>query len=760
MGTEARPEETDQAAWSVLKEWLARDEAGKTVLTKLLADPEAGAQALLDQLRSSKAPALAATWVSGGNIGKLVAIARAEQVIIAQAPSAPPTPHQLPPDVALFTGREAELARLRALVPEGTAGTVVISAIAGTPGVGKTTLAVHLAHELVPRFPDAQLFVNLHGYDASQRLSPARALDRFLLDLGVAAEARPGEVERKAALYRSLLADKRALVVLDNASSTEQVRDLLPGSPTCLVLLTSRRRLAALEGALPLDLDIMDSDDALSLLTKLAGSERVEAEPKAANAIVALCGRLPLALRIAGARLAARPEWSLTWLAEQLADESTRLEELEVENLEVRASFALSYKDLDEPLRRMFRRLGLAAGTNFAAGVAAVLYDTDITLKEAEKLMGKLVDARLLETAPTPRRYQFHDLLRLYAQEQVQAEETDQEQGDARRRMLDWYRDSAAAADRALTPGLHTLVRERLGDQPGPISFTHDPAVGWFDAEWAALVAATRQAFDAGLDAIAWQLPDAMFSFAAVRWYWADWRGVCEIGRDAARRAHDRQSEAWMLTSIGSASRGLEQYEEALDCLQQALVIQREIGYRRGESWALHYLGLTSYHMARPDEAIDYYQQALAIDREIGYRYGEGWDLQNLGMICARSMRLDEALDYLQQALTIHRAFKDRRGEGWTLGYLGFTYHFLGRFDEAIDCYQQAVAIADGFGFHFGRGLVRGYLGITLQRTQGVDVARAYWQEALAIFAEHSISTPETEMFRSLLESSNTTSSG
>jgi hypothetical protein len=219
---------------------------------------------------------------------------------------------------------------------------LVISAIAGTAGVGKTALALQLAHELMPRYPDLQLFANLHGYDTLQRLSPGQVLDRFLRALGVAAEALPTELEEQVGLYRSLLANRRALVVLDNAFSAEQVRPLLPGSSTCLVLVTSRRRLAALEGPLLLDLDVMDPSSALDLLDKLTGPGRVDAEPEAARQIVALCGCLPLALRIAGGRLTPRPSWSLTWLAGRLADEQTRLKELQVEDLEVRTSFALS----------------------------------------------------------------------------------------------------------------------------------------------------------------------------------------------------------------------------------------------------------------------------------------------------------------------------------------------------------------------------------------------------------------------------------
>src|SRR6266851_1860904 len=280
-------------------------------------------------------------------------------------------PHQLPPDVAGFTGRETELGKLRALVAEQASGTVVISAIAGTAGVGKTALAVHLAHELAAQFPDVQLYVNLHGYEPAQRLMPTQVLDRFLRALGVPVDLLPTELDDQAARYRGLLVGRRALVVLDNASSAEQVRPLLPASASCLVLVTSRDRLAGLiaaEGAKVLMLDVLAASEALDLLSRTAGSERVSAEPEAAGQVVRRCGCLPLAVRIAGARLATRQGMSFAALAERLSDERGRLGELSAGDVGVGGSFALSYQALDPDIARMFRRLGLIPGPHFAGG--------------------------------------------------------------------------------------------------------------------------------------------------------------------------------------------------------------------------------------------------------------------------------------------------------------------------------------------------------------------------------------------------------
>src|SRR5947209_2565649 len=441
-----------------------------------------------------------------------------------------PRAFQLPADIAHFTGREAEQAQIRALVAETgpRGGAVVISAIAGMAGVGKTAFAVHLAHELAPGFPDAQLFVNLHGYDAGQRLGPGEALDGFLRALGVSNEGLPGPLDRKASLYRSLLAGRRALVVLDNASSEEQVRPLLPGSPTCLVLVTSRSSLLGLvaaEGARLVSLDVLGPAEARELLARVAGQdgqERVGREPEAGTEVARLCGRLPLAVRIAAAELAARPHLSIAELARRLGDEQHRLGELATGDVEVRASFALSYQSLEPPAARMFRRLGLIVGPTFARGVAAALMD--VTPGEAERLLETLVDAHLLEVSSVSGRYRFHDLLRLYARERADAEESDADREAALHRMLHWYLDTANAAERLLIPGRRRLPYEPTGRWVEPAFATRGEALGWFEAERANLAAATQQAAGRGFHSIAWQLPDASWSFFYLRSYWPDWR--------------------------------------------------------------------------------------------------------------------------------------------------------------------------------------------------------------------------------------------
>ncbi|TMK52256.1 MAG: tetratricopeptide repeat protein, partial [Actinobacteria bacterium] len=656
-------------------------------------------------------------------------------------------PHQLPPDVAGFTGREVELGRLRAVVAEGAAGTVVISAIAGTAGVGKTALAVHLAHELAPDFPDLQLYVNLHGYEPAQRLAPTQVLDRFLRALGVPPEELPSEVEEQAARYRGLLAGRRALVVLDNASSAEQVRPLLPASASCLVLVTSRDRLAGLvaaEGARVLMLDVLAPLEALDLLSRTASPARVDAEPEAASKVVRLCGHLPLAVRIAGARLATRPGMSLGALAERLSDERARLGELSAGDVGVRASLALSYQALAPEAAQMFRRLGLIPGPDFARVVAAALLER--TPHEAERWLETLVDAHLVEIVSTTGRYRFHDLVRLYARERAQAEESDHDREAARRRMFEWYLDIADAAERLLIPGRRRLPHEPTGRWNEPAFATSAEALGWFDAERANLVAATHQAADLGLHSLAWQLGDASWTYFYRRSSESDWEDTHRIGLAAAREARDRQAEAWMLASLGDLgdfTLELRRSEESASAFKRSVAICREIGDREGEARALCGLGHCKIHLGQLEEAIECEQRALAISREIGYAYRQGIALNHLGVAYCDMGRLREAMDCHRQALAIRQALSDRWNEGISLNSLGRVFCKLRRFQDAIDCAKQSLAIAREVGHRWGEARSLELLGVGLCHTQGIEAACPCWEEARNIFTD--LDAPQAE---------------
>jgi tetratricopeptide (TPR) repeat protein/transcriptional regulator with XRE-family HTH domain len=667
-----------------------------------------------------------------------------------------PTPFQLPADIADFTGREAERAQIRALVsgtgPRGAA--VVISAIAGMAGVGKTALAVHLAHEMAPNFPDAQLFVNLHGYDATQRLTPGEALDGFLRALGASNKGLPGTLDRKASLDRSLLAGRRALVVLDNAWSEEQVRPLLPGSPTCLVLVTSRSRLLGLvagEGARLVSLDVLRPSEARELLARVAGQDgryRVGREPEAGTEVAGLCGRLPLAVRIAASELAAWPQLSIAELARRLGDEKHRLGELATGDLGVRASFTLSYQSLEAPAAQMFRRLGLIAGPGFARGVAAALMEA--TPEEAERLLETLVDAHLLEGGSVSGRYRFHDLLRLFARERADAEESEAGREAALKRMFWWYLDTADAAEQLLLPGRRRLPYEPTGRWDEPAFATLGEALLWFEVERANLVAATHQAAGLGLHSVTWQLPDALWSFFYLRSYWPDWRDTHQAGLAAARAAGDRQAEAWMMASLGDFNLDISRYDEDVAPLyQQSVAMCREVGDREGEARALCGLGHLHIHMQRFEEAIECEQDAVLIAQEIDFPYRQGVALHHLAEAYCDMGKLSEAMDCHRQALEIRQELGDRWNEGVSLSDLGKVFCKLRRFRDAVDCEQQALAIAREVGDRYGEGHALDLLGIALRHTQGLEAARGCWREALRIFA--GIGAPQAEEVRARL---------
>lgn len=663
-------------------------------------------------------------------------------------------PHQLPRAVADFTGREAELNKLRAIATQraGHEGApVIISVIAGMAGVGKTTLAVHLAHELAPRFPDVQLYVNLQGYDPVHRLTASQALDRFLRALGVAGEAVPTDAEEQAPMYRALLHGKRAVVVLDNASSADQVRPLLPGSPTCAVLATSRGSLGGLvaqEGARLLRLDVLTPSEALELLSAIVGRDRAHAESRAAAQLVRLCGYLPLAVRIAGARLATRPGMSIADLAGRLAGEQQRLEELQIDDVGIRASFALSWEGLDPAATRTFCHLGLVPSPDFASGVAAAL--TDASPGETERVLETLVDAHLLEVSPTAGRFRFHDLLRLYSSERVHAEWTVDHRGAALRRMFTWYLKTGDAAARILAPGRGLLPREQADDEADVPFATRAEAVAWFETERAGLVAAVHSAVGHGLHSFAWQLADALYYFFDLRKYWADWLDVDEVGLAAARRAGNPQAEVWMLCDLASAYNDLRRFEEAINCHQQAFGICREIGYLLGEGRTQNNLGVVYRVLNRFDEALECHQRALTIYQSLGDRWREAHALARTGEAICRLGRFDEAVQCLQQALAIHQEVGDRQAEGWAHEHLGDVHRDWERFDEAIEDYRHALAIRRETGFRYGEGMTLDALALTFQRAQRPDDAQACWRQALAILTE--LAAPEADDIRGRLE--------
>jgi DNA-binding SARP family transcriptional activator/predicted negative regulator of RcsB-dependent stress response len=652
-------------------------------------------------------------------------------------PGWPRGPCQLPPDIDDFTGRQAAIAQVQELLEGEQATAIVISAIAGKAGVGKTALAVRVAHQLRPRFADGQLYVNLRGVEA-QALDPADVLAGFLRALGVEGALVPSGLEERVRLYRSRLAGRRVLVVLDNAASEAQVRPLLPGSRGCAVLVTSRVRLSGLEAAHPLTLDVLAPDQAVELLAKLAGSGRVTTEPEAAQLIVQLCGWLPLAVRIAGARLAGRPHWRLALLAERLGDERRRLDELTTGDLEVRASVALSYHGRAEQEQRLFRLLGLLVAPSFPAWVAGALLDTG--LAEAEELLERLVDAQLVEAAGQDQagqlRYRLHDLLRVYAGERLQSEEPTAAQRASLERMFQAYLALAEQADALLEPsGVNHYGGDPargLLDHPAAAIVEQVP-LRWLEAEHASLVAAVDQGCDAGLGEPGWRLATALVSFFGARARWDDWQHTHTVALAAARRMSDRDAEGRLLGSLADLYVARHRFDEASRCLEQSLVAFRETGNRRGELQSLAGLGAIDRRQGRFGDAVARLEQSLSGFRELGWRSGEAEVLFELGDTQREQGRLDAAVICLEESLRLMRAVGDRLWQAPILRSLGLAKSGQGRFGEAISCLEQSLALTRANGDQHGGAYVLQSLG-EVHRAQGcVEAAGTCLEQGLTL---------------------------
>jgi DNA-binding SARP family transcriptional activator/tetratricopeptide (TPR) repeat protein len=609
----------------------------------------------------------------------------------------PPGPCQLPPDIDDFTGREAAVAQVQQLLEGSPATAIVISVIAGKAGVGKTALAVHLAHRLRPRFADGQLYVNLRGAEA-QPLDPAEVLAQFLRALGVEGAVIAEGPEERVRQYRARLADRRVLVVLDNAANEAQVRPLLPGSRGCAALVTSRASLSGLEAAHPLRLDVLTSDQAVALLAKLAGPERVTAEPTMARTIVELCGRLPLAVRIAGAKLAAKPHWRLARLADHLGNERRRLDVLKAGDLEVRASVALSYQGRREDEQWLFRLLGLLEAPDFAAWMAAALMDAPLAV--AEDLLERLVDAQLVEAAGEDQvgrpRYRLHDLLRVFAQELLPAEPVDTRRA-ALERTLGAQLALAERAHAALAPGDAQEVAR--GVAPRWIADAWDVGraveaepLGWFDAERASLVAGVRQAAKAELAEVAWELACALTSYLETRGYWQDWWSTHELVLAATRRAGNRRGQAQVLRSLGESYLHRGDLHRARASFQDCLTLFEDLGDRHGQAYARLGLGFVAVYRGYHAEAVTCFDHCLALFEDLGDQHGEAVTLDGLAELRRAQGRLDEATACLDRSMAAFRDLADRHSQAATLRRRGDVLCAQGRLDEATACLDRSMA--------------------------------------------------------------------
>jgi DNA-binding SARP family transcriptional activator/tetratricopeptide (TPR) repeat protein len=705
------------------------------------------------------------------------------------SPAPAPVPRQLPPDVVAFTGRAREIEAARGSVP----GKVL--AIAGPGGVGKSALAVHLAHRLAHLFPDGQLYVDLQGAAAELRpLEPLEVLGRFLRALG-SRDGDPATVAEASGTFRALAARRQLLVVLDNARDAAQVRPLLPAGPPAAALVTSRRILSTLDGAAHLNLDVLPEREAVRLLGRLAGPQRIAADPAAARRVARSCGCLPLALRIAGARLAARPRWPVRALAARVGDAQRRLDELQIAELGVRSSFQVGYESLldstdpgDRAAARAFPLLGLPDGADLSLPAAAALLDQPEP--DAERAVERLVDAQLAES-PAPGRYRLHDLLRLFARE-LAARLPRGDAAGALTRVLGWYVFTAWQAFRQLRPGdprPASAGRWAEGGRPFP---TVDSALRWLEDERTNLLAAVRQVAAGGdLPApIATQLARALFAFFHVRGYLLDWVEVNETALAVARRladpvaeahacrdlgaahevrgdyrtaegylrdglaryrmAGDLAGQAACLNSLGAVHDSLGQLPEALACLEQSLAISRTLGDRHNQGISLNNLSTVYGTLGSYQRAVDCLSEALGIFRETGNRRSVAANLGNLGEVYERQGAYAEAVSSYQQSLAMFRELGNALGEASVLGALGRVHRLRGQQAQALDCLTKALAIAEQAGDRRGVAVCLRELGYVRAALHEQPQALADWRQALAIFEE--LGVPERTEVRDLVD--------
>jgi DNA-binding SARP family transcriptional activator len=660
----------------------------------------------------------------------------------SQPGAGPPLPlvAQLPADIPDFTGRDEQVQALRDLLggPRrvDSPGAVIVAAVIGAGGLGKTTLAVHAAHLLRGQFPDGQLYARMLGA-AAHPATPGDVLARFLRDLGMDPASIPASEEERAARYRSRLTDRKVLIVLDDAHDAAQVRPLLPGSASCAVLITTRNRLPDLSGSRYVDLDVLGPPEARAMFAGIIGPDRAAAEPDATREVLTACAGLPLAIRIAGARLTARTTWTVRTIADRLSDERRRLDWLKTGDLAVRACFEVSFTSLPgaeadgvDPAHA-FRLLGLWPGSSVGLPAAAAMLGEPLeTVADALEV---LVDAQLLQE-PAADRYRFHDLLKAYAAERAVAGELLSTRDAAVRRVLSWYLHTAVAMARVLSPHRELTTPEQLEPGTVPVAFsTVEAALDWGEQERTNLVAATRLAAAAGLHDVAWQLPVAAYSFFYRRTYWEEWLVSHDVALDSVRQIGDRQGEASVLNNIGMAY-ARRRMEEGVRYFQQTLDIRREIGDRRGEAQAANNAAYANLLLGRFDEALDQLRLALSVQREVGHRYGEGIALNNLGEAYIELGRPAEAVDWFGQALAVYRELGARPVEADTLSNLGTANANLGRLDEALGYLRQAEETHHEVGDRYGEAVDLKQLGEVHRRVGSARDAEQAWARALAIF--------------------------
>ncbi|MFD5887052.1 BTAD domain-containing putative transcriptional regulator [Streptomyces sp. NPDC060334] len=661
-------------------------------------------------------------------------------------------PRQLPADTSDFVGDEQQIALIeRTLLGDGDRRAVGLAVIVGKPGTGKSTLATHIAHRLGENhFPDGQLYCDLRG--TGTPATSGEVLGRFLRALGIPGPVIPESQDERAEMYRTLLAARRVLVVLDDAASESQIRPLLPGSNRCAVLVTSRVRLTGLPGAHRVELDVMDTERALELLARVVGGDRVGREASAAEALVRTVGGLPLALRIVAARLAARPHWPLSSMVHRLANERHRLDELTHGEMTMRASLCLTHDGLAAEDRRLLRLLSLAQGPTLPGWLAGALLDDRSPFPS--DLLEPLVDVQMLDVVGVDStggfRYRFHEIIRVFAREQLATHDGPDAQQTAVARMLGGWLSLAEQAHRRIYGGDFTVLHGTAPRWEPPAVCVDELLVDpleWLDSEHANLVQAVEHAAREQQDELCWDLATTLATLFEGRGYFDDWERTHQLALESVRSAGNTRGTAALLGSLGVLYLGRSQNEESRTALTTALGLFRELDDRQGLALCHRDLALLERMRGDDDRALGLYDralrdfdqvgdvvgraivltqsahiwmrrgqdsaaqsrldEALGIYRSVGYTGGEARTLRRAGQLSQSQGEHERAVRTFTEVLELCRASGDLIGEGHLLRDLGHAHVEMGRGEAARGFYAQALSVRDQMMDHGGAALVR-----------------------------------------------------
>jgi DNA-binding SARP family transcriptional activator/uncharacterized protein HemY len=661
-----------------------------------------------------------------------------------RTPAPPPTvdvPNMLPTDIGDFTGRSKHVDAIQQQCamaqddPDRLAVPVIV--MVGKPGVGKTTLAVHVAHRVSGGFADGQLFANLHGR-GSQRVGPMQVLERFLRTLGVPGNAMPEGLDERAEMYRDLLSNRRVLIVLDNVDSEGQVLPLLPGTPLSAVMITSQNRLSGIPGAVHVEVGVFDSRQSIELLSRIVGISRVRNESNAALDLAELCGHLPLALRIAGARLAARPHWTLEQLVDRLTNETRRLDELKHGGMGIRASISLAYEAVDEEAKRLFRRLAVVDLPAFSGWVSAALLD--LPLHEAQDLLDSLADAQLVEITDgglgLHSQYRFHDLIRVFARERLAVEESAAERNAALERVLGALLFLSSEAHRRVYGGNFLQLRSAASRWPLSDRIVDQlitPPLRWFERERSTIVAGIRRAAQAGLVDLCWDLAITAVTLFESRLYLNDWRETHEIALIAARQTNNQLGQAAMLYSTGSLSIVEQRFGDARRELEGAYSLFEAVGDEQGQALAVRNLAFLDRMGGELGRASSRYEEALEIFRRDGDLVAAAYVLHGLAQVRLESGRPDAAKQMLTEALDLSRRGGSRRVEAQVLHRFGGLYLQERSYNEAVELFGQALEAVRDIGDPIGEAYALHGLGTVYLGLGALEKAGDTFEEALRL---------------------------